>query len=131
MTKESIATPPKERVTRTPLGQRNRLKAVNTDPGYVQRWFNNVDDRISDSIERGWEIVPADKAKVTANIVDNTSSMGSAKEVSVGGGTKAYLMRIKKEWYEDDQKAKQREIDLQVEQLKRANTAASDYGTVR
>jgi hypothetical protein len=79
--------------------------------------------------EAGYEIVPrAASGKLGDDRVDNASSMGSAAEISVGQGTKAILMRQRKEFYDQDQATKQAEIDAIERTMKRESK--SDYGTL-
>ena len=104
------------RPRRAPLEGRNRLKVRNKEAGYFYRIVNDIDDNILNLQERGYEIVPQEKAGMIGDKrVDNPSSPGSSSYLSVGQGTKAVLMRIKQEYYEEDQAAKQAKID-EVEQ---------------
>lgn len=120
-----------ERPKRVPLAGRSRLSVRNQDPNYVYRIVNtNLDsdpDRVEALKEAGYEIVPNQKAgEVGDKRVDNTSALGSVKEISVGGGTKAVVMRIPKEFYQEDQAAKQAEIKKTEDSAhKRA-----DYGSM-
>lgn len=118
-----------ERPKRVPVVGRSRLAVRNQDPNYVYRVVNaNLEsdpDRVTNLQEQGYEIVPQ---KVTGGVgdkrVDSPSALGSANLISVGQGTKAVVMRIPREWYNDDQAAKQAEIDA-VEQSAHKN---ADYG---
>jgi len=97
------------RTRRTPLTVRNRLSLKERDPNYHYRIVNVKDDRIEQFKEQGYEIV--EDAQVGEKRVDTPSVLGSGTEVSVGQGMKAVLMRIPKEWFEEDQRAKQAKID--------------------
>lgn len=100
------------RPRRTSLSQRNRLAVKNKEPGYVYRIVNDVDDRIEDLEERGYEIVPQAKlGRVGDKRVDDPSAPGSSSLISVGQGTKAVVMRIKEEYYAEDQAFKQKQVD--------------------
>jgi len=106
-TQEASARP-----RRTSLSQRNRLAVKNKEPGYVYRIVNDVDDRIEDLQERGYEIVPGAKlGRVGDKRVDDPSAPGSSSLISVGQGTKAVVMRIKEEYYAEDQAFKQKQVD--------------------
>jgi hypothetical protein len=59
---------------------------------------------------------------------DKTSSI---VEKAVGGRTKAVLMRIPEEWYDEDQKKKQKNLDAIDAAIKRDQKENSDYGEVR
>jgi hypothetical protein len=120
-----------ERPKRVPVTGRSRLSVRNQDPNYHYRIVNaNLEsdpDRIANLQEQGYEIVPA---SVTGDVgdkrVDSPSALGSAGLLSVGQGTKAVVMRIPKEYFVDDQAAKQQEI-VKLEQS--ANQSA-DYGKI-
>lgn len=97
------------RPRRTPIGRRNRLSVENKDPNYVYRIVNDVDGRVQDMIDRDYEIVL--DAKVGDKRVDSISSLGSATQIAVGKGIKAIVMRKRKDWHDEDQALKQKEID--------------------
>lgn len=124
-------SPAQARPTRTPLNSRQRLSVRNREAGYVYRIVNaNLEDdpdRVARFMEAGYELVPKDKGGSVGDAkVDNPTSLGSASEISVGQGTKAVLMRIREDWYKEDQAAKQREID-EIERTMKQGKA--DYGT--
>ena len=121
-----------ERPRRVSVTGRSRLNVRNKEPGYFYRVVNvNLESdpgRVDDLIERGYEIVPQDKVgSVSDKRVDNPTALGSAGQISVGQGTKAIVMRIRKEWYDEDQAAKQAEIDATEN---RAKSSGADYGKV-
>ena len=97
------------RPRRTPIGRRNRLSVENRDPNYHYRIVNDVDGRVQDLLDQDYEIVL--DAKVGDKRVDDISSLGSAKQISVGKGVKAFVMKKRKDWFQDDQDLKQKEID--------------------
>ena len=97
------------RPRRTPIGRRNRLSVENRDPSYHYRIVNDVDGRVQDLLDQDYEIVL--DAKVGDKRVDEISSLGSAKQISVGNGIKAVVMKKRKDWFQDDQDLKQKEID--------------------
>ena len=97
------------RPRRTPIGRRNRLSVENRDPDYQYRIVNDVDGRVQDLLDQDYEIVL--DAKVGDKRVDEISSLGSAKQISVGNGIKAVVMKKRKDWFQDDQDLKQKEID--------------------
>ena len=116
------------RPRRTPLTRRNRLSVQNKEPGFVYRIVNDVDDRVSQMQESGYEL--CEKAQVGAigdKRVDNTASIGSIAHFSVGQGTKAVVMRIRDEWYKEDQTVKQQEVDAIEAAMKQEAREAGDY----
>lgn len=115
---EAISKSPKGRVIRTPMSGRNVLTVKGKDPGYEYRIVNDTDDRIEYMQGIGYELVKKDSVQVGDSRVSATSPEGSAKQLSVGQGVKAFVMRIKKEWYEDDQRVKQNHILEQENAIK-------------
>jgi len=118
MSKESIAKAPSGRVKRTPVGMRNRLSVQGMKDEFHYRIFNDTDDRIQNALAAGYEFVPADEVRIGNSRVNLPTAEGSNAEVSVGGGTKGYLMRIPKEWFEEDQKAKAEQVEAREVALK-------------
>ena len=134
MVKQTIPQETSVRPRRSPLAGRNRLSVRNKEDGYIYRIVNsNLDsdpDRVNDLIERGYELVPLEKTgPIGDKRVDNSTSPGSGSEFSVGSGTKAVVMRIKKEWYEEDQALKQQQVDEQEQTMRRPQNA--DYGDLK
>ena len=99
------------RRNRVPLGG-TRLKLTADIPrGYVGRWINDEDNRIYfASQEAGWQFmkdgkpVGQESEDLNDNLGSYTSQIVGTKED--GSPLRAYLMVIKKEWYEEDQREK-------------------------
>jgi len=125
--KEAIAKAPESRVKRTPIGTRNVLTVAGKDPNYVYRIINDSGDRVQEFMEAGYELVKDDSVKVGDKKVNKSSSEGSLSQVSVGQGQKAFVVRIKKEWYEEDQAAKQLRVD-ELENSTKAKALDGTYG---
>ena len=117
-----------ERPKRVPLAGRSRLAIKNQDPNYHYRIVNaNLEsdpDRVTNLQEQGYEVVPRGGADTGDKRVDNPSALGSAGQISVGQGTKAVVMRIRKDWFQEDQAAKQEEIN----KTEREADKRADYG---
>jgi hypothetical protein len=109
MATEQIKAAAPQRTRRGPIAVRNKLSIAKRDPNYHYRIVNDRDSRIEDFIEQGYEVVT--DAKVGDKRVDNAAPIGSNGSISVGGGVRAVTMRIRKDWYEEDQQIKQAEID--------------------
>ncbi len=100
------------RTTRASVnGSRSVLSVSGKEPGFQYRIVNDTGDRVAAMQERGYEIVTDQNIKVGERRVANPAQEGSPVMASVGGGTKAYVMRIKSEWYEEDQIAKQAQVN--------------------
>ena len=110
MTKEAIAQAPSGRVKRVPIGTRNVLTVDGKDPNYEYRIVNDTSDRVQMFKDAGYEIVSANNIRVGDKRVGQASAEGSISQVSVGNGDKAFVMRIKKEWYQEDQARKLAEV---------------------
>ena len=118
------------RAKRTPVGQRNVLTVAGKEPDFSYRIVNDTGDRIAQFLEAGYEFVDAATHRVGDKRVNSASPEGSKAQVSVGKGDKAFVMRIKNEWYEEDQKAKQKEIDRLEQSIKQTASGTGDYGSV-
>lgn len=119
------------RVTRKPLAQRGpQAISGDKDPNYAYRFVNDTGSRIENFKQAGYELVTTDELTVgDARVFDNTD-LGSTKRVISNDGTTSYLMRIKKEWYEEDQNAKAALINEQEKAM--TNEASSGmYGSLK
>lgn len=129
MTRELTPKSPSGRVKRTPLGQRNRLTVKDKDPNYFYRIVNTTDgqgtDRVNEFLEAGYEVVDN---KVGDKRVDTSAGLGKNPEFSVGQGVKAVVMRIPREYYEEDQAAKLAHVKAQEDTMRQ--DAKADYGTI-
>ncbi len=118
-----------QRTKRTPINGRNILTVSGKEPGYVYRVVNDSGDRIALFQEAGYELVDAADVSVGDRQINKASSEGSKAQVSVGVGQRAFVMRIKQEWYDEDQKAKQEHVN-QLEQSLKQTSGKADYGSV-
>lgn len=116
------------RPQRTPLQNRSILGVKGKEPGYSYRIVNDVGDRIDSFKARGYEIVEDQTVQVGDRRVASPTKEGSPVQVSVGGGTKGYLMRIKDEWYKEDQAAKEAELKELEKSMK---PVSSDFGSIK
>lgn len=124
----------RKRTRRTPLGARRMKLTVPEeykDPGYVYRFINDSGMRIPQAEDGGYEKVYNRDIPVGEDSMDRGRGVGSAVRVYVGTDRigepmYAYLMRIKKEWYEEDQAEKQKAVDLVDAQIKRGKTPGTN-----
>lgn len=126
--KENIAKSPSGRVKRTRVGAGRYLPLVEKDPDYEYRFVNDRDDRPYQFEQAGWEPVDATAINIGNVVGDKPSNLGSKALVSVGQGDKALLMRIRKEYYEEDQRDKQSQNDRIEQAMKEDMRQFSDYG---
>lgn len=127
--KEAVAKAPESRVKRTPIGARNLLTVKGKDPNYEYRIVNDEADRITQLQDQGYELVEADAVEVGDKRVSQGTTLGSKKMFSVGQGVKAFVMKIKKEYYDEDQKSKQVHVNALESSIK-PKTSDGDYGKV-
>jgi len=111
----------KDKRKRIPFGaHRTKLQVEDKIKGYRLRWFNDTDGRLQRAEDGGYEYV--DRKEVPrlgqGQIHQDNSDLGSrvSKVVSRGEPViRAYLMKIKEEWYREDQLAKE-SINAQVDE---------------
>ena len=96
---------------RIPISVRNVLKWDKIEEGYRYRFVNDIENRIVQFKDAGYEAVASPDVVGDQRSPGDPSPLASHVEKSVGGGIKGVLMRIRTEWYEEDQRAKQSEID--------------------
>ncbi len=115
-----------ERTGRKPLFQQGpQAVAGELDPNFKYRFVNDIGSRISNFQAAGYEFVEDAELRVGDSRVFDPSESGSAKVVTSNDGTRAYLMRIKKEWYDEDQAKKAERINEQEAAMK--NTASQGF----
>lgn len=127
--------PEENRPKRVPIHEQHRnVMTASQKPGFVRRWVNDVADASGGSrIEKfklaGYMVVE-DEVKVGDTQVKNqnqTLGTGARKVVDSSGKT-AVLMEIPKELYEEDQRAKQRQVDAQEADIVRTIKKSRESG---
>jgi len=117
-----------ERPKRTPLANRSVLGIKGKEPGYVYRIVNDTGDRIASFQEQGYEVVTDSSITIGDRRVGRASQDGSPVQVSVGQGIDGYLMRIKDEFYKEDQAYKEQQLRELEQSMKKDAALTSDYG---
>jgi hypothetical protein len=126
-----MATSRTERKVRTPInGIRTRLNVRGKDPDFEYYIVNDVDDRVDRHKEAGWEVVTESSVSIGERRVSAPTSEGTAKTVSVGQGVTGVLMRIKREWWEQDQQTKHENAKNSVNATLAEARKSGDYGTI-
>lgn len=131
MSKDAIAKAPSGRPNRMPVGFRNRLQVLNQDPNYFYRWVNaNLDggDRVGIFENAGYEKVPKGTHRIDNGRVSTPGPLGDFETMPGGDGDTLVLMRIKREWYDEDQLEKQKIVDEKEAHQKR--TPDGFYGKI-
>ena len=91
-------------------GTTQKLTVEREIPGYKLYIFNDTPGRIQQAQSSGWEFVhPEEVGGATTNVVSRNTDIGDKVRYLVGttdGGEPlfAYLMKIKTEWWEEDQR---------------------------
>ena len=127
MDKDNVTKSPRGRVKRIPVGQRNVLTVHGKDPAYEYRVVNDTGDRIAQFEDAGYVIEDASNVRVGDKRVNNSTPEGTKAQVSVGNGDKAFVMKIPKELYQEDQDAKMERIKQLENTIK---NPSGDYGQV-
>jgi hypothetical protein len=120
-----------KRVARKSLFQRGPQSILGEkDPNYVYRFVNDTGSRVANFQSAGYEFVEDKDLVVGDSRVFDPSDLGSAKRVTSNDGTTSYLMRIKKEYYEEDQAAKAAIIN-EIEQAMKRDASQGMYGSIK
>ena len=125
--KEAIAKAPRGRTQRVPVGTRKVLTVAGKDPDYEYRIINDSGDRVQEFLDAGYELVERDSVRVGDKRVGTASAEGSKAQLSVGQGMKGFVVRIKKEWYQEDQARKQAHVN-ELESATKAKALDGTYG---
>ena len=115
---------------RIPMSTPVQKLSVPDMPGYHLHWFNGTEDRIQRALDGGYEFVDQREMRTNAtglgsdSTVSGNTDMGS--RVSVVGGSelgrdgqavRLILMKIKQEWWLEDQKVIEARSDQVVASL--------------
>lgn len=100
------------RPQRVPLReqQRNKLTVRNQDPNFMYYIVNDTGDKVARMKLAGWEIAPE---TIGFGDTGSNQSLGTGSRIDVGGGTTGVLMRIRREYYEEDRAAEEAERKAQ------------------
>ena len=109
---------------RIPMSSPKAKLSTPVIPGFHLHWMNDYAGRISQALEGGYEFVKPEETFVNSNdfaglgemMETSGTDLGSRVSVVVGkneDGTplRAYLMKIREEWYVEDQAAGQTRVE--------------------
>src|SRR5512137_2457930 len=121
----------KQKPQRTPLGRRNimTVKGLQDTDEFHYHWFNDVGDRLHSAVDAGYTFVEKSGLAVGDVTVESARGTESVVRKGVGGGKIAYLMKIPMEFFLEDKRAKQLEVDAQEAEIK-APRSEGNYGKV-
>jgi hypothetical protein len=87
--------------------------------------------RIHRFLMGGWEFAPKENLSIGSEMVFTSENVGSIVRVPGGRGEYLYLMRIPKEWFEEDRAAKADtilETERKVTRKRQRDDEDGDYG---
>lgn len=117
------------RPRRVPVsGNRDILTVYNKEPGFVYRWVQDVGSRVNKYIQGGYEVAPDNGLIIGDARTGVASPHGSAIVATSKDGSTLILLRIKDEWYKEDQDSKEAEIEANEETM--AELGEGQYGSV-
>lgn len=132
----------KERRERVPFSTNRKRLSLNKElDGFITRWFNDQDDRLQRAEDGGYQYVHrkeigqvGDKDISNGNTDVNSRVSRVVGRQPTGQPIRAYLMKIRKDWYDADQ-AKKEEVNARVDEAIRAGTSGgakvdNQYGNV-
>lgn len=110
--------------------RRNTLTYDGKDKDYFYRVVNDDDGRVEKLESYGYEVV-REGGQLGDPTADGSTSLGSAVSKPVGGGKTGVLMRTKREFYEEDQAGKQRELNELEDALHKKSEEDGHYGKLK
>jgi hypothetical protein len=110
---------------------RLNVMGIQDDDEFIYRVVNDKNNRIYQLQQRGYEIVEGDGKIVMGDC--NPREVGSQISTTCDNkdGTKAVLMRIRREWKEEDDAYRQSQTDKTEEALFRTLKEEGQYGEVK
>jgi len=103
---------------RVPVGGKRNITTVNDTPsGFKDRWVNDGNGRLDRFKKAGYEHVPA--ADIGDSGVDESHAQAGIVSRDMGKGVTAYLMRQREDYFNEDQAAKQRDVDSTEDSIRR------------
>lgn len=101
----------RENTTRVPVGDwKSKLDVAGKDPNFVYRWVDDNKGNMWEFENGGYEVVKSEEVNASPNLVHDFPDKGGSVICRPNGGSDGghlYLMKIKKEWYDEDQQAKE------------------------
>ena len=137
------AAPPTAKVARgrIPMSVPRQKLAVPDIPGYHLHWMLGTPERLAQARAAGYEFVERDETQVTNTDIssgddeDGNSDLGSRVTRVAGGDTdsggqavRLVLMKLRQEWWEDDQKKLESKSDDLIAALRSGRIDASEAG---
>jgi hypothetical protein len=128
----------REARTRIPMSAPRAKLSTPDIPGFHSHWLNDYPGRLLQASQGGYEFVSPEEALVSSrdlagDVVGKGTDLGSRISVVVGkneDGTplRAYLMKIRNEWYKEDQLASQERVDAVHEGMRQGKQQVDGEG---
>lgn len=117
------------RPARIPVGSGNKLEFDGKDPNYMYRVVNDVPGRVNMFLQAGYEFCTTEQRVADKGIAEGTGA-DTRIMVNSGHGIKSFLMRIPKEYYNEDQARKIEAVKKSEDQMKnkKPNPRKGEYG---
>lgn len=112
-------------------GNRDLLTVLGKDPNYHYRWVIDGDERgqrLWKFTRAGYEHVKSSEVEIGEDMVFKSDNVGSIVRYPAGNGTYLYLMKIPREWYQEDQKIKEQTIEEEEVNSLRERDLVKDDG---
>jgi hypothetical protein len=124
------------RISRTPInGPRNILTVSGIDTNkFHPCWVNDIDDNVNKYLDAGYDFVTTDGDVVVGDRqINRDSQIGAKISKNVGNNTTAYLMVIPKEYYDEDMKAYNDDLDEKENTWKSGlkQSVEGSYGSIK
>lgn len=91
------------------MGIKLHVDEAEKDPNYVYRWVNDTGMRVQQMTQNDFDPAPYQGKGAESRVVGTDS----------GKPIKSVLMRKRKDWHDDDQKAKRKPLDEMEQAIKR------------
>lgn len=129
---KSRANRPQRKMTLADEQGISKLEVVNPEPGYEYYTANDEGDRVERLKARGYEVVESNNEHGTYMGAINPKEVGTTVQTTVNPwGTKGVLMKIRKEWYDEDKKYKAEQSAKKEEALYRQLKEEGRTGDVK
>lgn len=109
---------------------KSRLTVPKIPSGYHLHWVNDDSGRIYDAQEGGYEFCTHEDVGLPPDVHGESRVKRRVGTNDAGEALFAYLMKIRQEWYEEDQAALSEQVD-RVEEAIRSGTFEAREGDLR
>jgi hypothetical protein len=124
---------------RIPMSIPKAKLAVPEIEGYHLHWINDYAGRVAQAVQGGYDFVTEEEGMVnsfslgTASDLSGNTDLGSRVSVVVGKNEdgsplRAYLMKIRNEWFTEDQAVGQDRVNAVDQQIRRGQVGAEKDG---